>query len=62
MTVIPAVRLSPSDLAHLGHNVGPAVRRDRDELAAVNRSLAVHDEQIEAEEPVVKTADPPPRR
>jgi len=62
MTVIPAVRLSPSDLACLGHNVGPAVRRDREELAAVNRSLAVHGEQLDPEEPAAKPAIAPARR
>jgi len=50
MTVIPASRLCPSDLAHLGNNVGPTVRRDREHVAAVNRSLAIHDEQVEVDE------------
>lgn len=62
MSVIPVSRLCASDLACLGHNVGPAVRRDREDLAAINRSLAVHGEWIEADEPAVKPADPPPRR
>ena len=51
MTVIPAAHLSPADMAHLGNNVGPTVRRDREQFAAINRSLAIHDEQIQSVEP-----------
>ena len=46
MTVIPVSQLSASDLSLLGHNVKPAVERDRDELAAVERSLATLGERL----------------
>jgi len=50
MTVIPVAQLSVSDLHLLGHNVRPAVQRDRDELAAINRSLATLGECVGPEE------------
>jgi hypothetical protein len=50
MTVIPASRLCPSDLAHLGNNVGPAIHRDREQLAAVARSLAVHEPDVDVDD------------
>ena len=47
MSVVPASSLSASDLHVLGNNVLAAVRHDRHEvLAAVNRSLAAHDESV----------------
>lgn len=46
MSVIPVSRLSPSDLALLGNNVGPAVEHDQCALSAVNRSLAGHGESV----------------
>ncbi len=48
MTIVPASSLSRAELLLLGHNVLPEVVRDRrgEELAAVNRSLDIHDEQI----------------
>jgi hypothetical protein len=50
MTIVPAIRLSPSDLAHLGNNVGPAIRQDHQHFHAINRSLAIHDEQCDVDE------------
>ena len=47
MSVIPAFRLSSSDLMELGNNVLPAVVRDRTDLATINRSLAAVGEQVE---------------
>ncbi len=47
MSVIPASRLSSSDLMELGNNLLPAVVRDRSDLPAVNRSLAAVGEQVE---------------
>ena len=56
MSIIPASRLSSSDLALLGNNVLPASRhrpvrnyaqqRRRSEIAAVNRSLAAFGESV----------------
>ena len=47
MSVIPASRLSGSDLAELGNNLLPAVKDERRQmLGAVNRSLAVHAEEL----------------
>ena len=41
MTIIPASMLQPSDLHHLGNNVMPAIRRDREQqLDPLRRSLA----------------------
>jgi hypothetical protein len=55
MSIIPASRLSSSDLARLGNNLSP-IRRSKPEvtprpseravLAAVNRSLASLGEQV----------------
>ena len=48
MTIIPASRLSRSDMLILGNNVRPAVRRARTPLVnAVNRSLMAHDEAVD---------------
>lgn len=48
MTLIPIHCLAASDLARLGHNLLPTVRRDRDEhAAAVHRSLASVGEDVE---------------
>ena len=46
MSIVPASCLSSSDLAELGNNVLPAVHREHRPLAAVNRSLATHQEQV----------------
>jgi hypothetical protein len=52
MSIIPASRLSASDLARLGNNVAartaasPQRRRKREFVAAVNRSLAIVGEQV----------------
>jgi hypothetical protein len=46
MTVIPIVDLSQAEIHFLGTNVVSAARGDR-EIDAVNRSLLVHDEQVE---------------
>jgi len=51
MSIIPASRLSTSDLARLGNNMGdrmasPQRRRKREFVAAVNRSLAIVGEQV----------------
>ena len=46
MTIVSVSRLSRSDLARLWNNLRPAPRKSRSGLAAVNRSLAVHDESV----------------
>ncbi len=51
MSIIPASRLSSSDLARLGNNMSdraasPQRRRRREFVAAVNRSLAIVGEQV----------------
>jgi len=46
MTVIPIANLSQAEIHMLGTNVVSAARHDR-EIDAVNRSLAIHDEQVE---------------
>ena len=46
MTVIPISNLSKAEIRMLGTNVVSAARNDR-EIDAVNRSLLVHDEQID---------------
>lgn len=50
MSIVPASCLSASDLALLGNNLLPPVRRprprSRHDLDAVNRSLAAHGEQV----------------
>gem|GEM_PF-3184794 len=52
MSIVPISCLSASDLAILGNNLRQAARRRKparkceDVLAAVNRSLAVVDEQV----------------
>jgi hypothetical protein len=52
MSIVPASRLSASDLARLGNNVSdrsqrsPHQRRKRNFVAAVNRSLATVGEQV----------------
>ncbi len=47
MTVIPLSMLAPSDVHLLGNNVLPRRRRSPLSLAAVNRSLAIHDACVE---------------
>jgi hypothetical protein len=55
MSIIPASRLSTSDLSHLGNNVNPSQHRPlpswernerRRQLAAINRSLACLGESV----------------
>lgn len=52
MSIVPASRLSRSDLALLGNNVGSdgdakhRRRKGRRLVAAINRSLATVDEQV----------------
>ena len=46
MTVIPISNLSHAEIRMLGTNVVSAARHDR-EIDAVNRSLLVHDEQVD---------------
>lgn len=52
MSIVPASRLSASDLARLGNNFSdrsqrsPHQRRKRNFVAAVNRSLATVGEQV----------------
>jgi hypothetical protein len=48
MSIVPASHLSGADLALLGNNIRPASRRESSELAAVNRSLAVHQDSVES--------------
>ena len=47
MTVIPISNLSQAEIHMLGTNIVAAARGDR-EIDAVNRSLAIHDEQVES--------------
>ena len=47
MTVIPIADLSQAEIHFLGTNVVSAARGDS-EIEAVNRSLAIHDEQVES--------------
>ncbi len=46
MTVIPISNLSHAEILMLGTNITSAARGDH-ELDAVNRSLSIHDEQVE---------------
>lgn len=51
MSIIPASALTPCDLALLGNNMSsmrrrPTSPRRRDDLRAVNRSLAGHGERV----------------
>jgi len=46
MTVIPISNLSQAEIRMLGTNVVSAARHDR-EIDAVNRSLLVHNEQVD---------------
>jgi len=46
MTVIPIAKLSQAEILMLGVNIVSAASGDR-EIDAVNRSLAIHDEQVE---------------
>jgi len=47
MTIVPVQVLVPDDLPHLGDNLTAAIREDHEELAAINRSLELHDEEID---------------
>lgn len=46
MTLVPVSRLSVTELRMLGNNLTSRTRRDR-ELGAVNRSIAVHGEEVD---------------
>ena len=46
MSIVPIASVSSSDLALLGNNLIGEARKDDRELRAVNRSLAVHEEQV----------------
>ena len=49
MTIVPMSRLTHADMLRLGNNILPAVLLDsqrQDELGAVNRSLAIHGEDV----------------
>ena len=47
MTIVPVARLSRADMCRLGNNVESVVRRDRSEMAAINRSLSIHGEAVD---------------
>jgi hypothetical protein len=47
MSIVSASSLSAADCRQLGNNVGPAISRDRVSVAAVNRSLGMHDEKVD---------------
>ena len=48
MTVVPVSMLSASDLCLLGNNLFPRRRPARRvSVAAINRSLALHDEKVD---------------
>ena len=47
MTLVPASSLSRAEMHMLGNNVLSAVCEDRHSLAAMNRSLAVHDATVD---------------
>ena len=47
MTLVPASCLSRAEMHMLGNNVVSAVREDRHHLAAVNRSLSIHDPAVD---------------
>ena len=47
MTIIPAASLSPAEMHMLGTNVVAAVRQDRSDVSAVNRSLEMHAEAVD---------------
>lgn len=47
-SIVPAAELTPEELRHLGENVIHAVDLERQELTAVNRSLACHGESVES--------------
>ena len=46
MTIVPAKQLSNQEMDTLGNNVRPAVKLDQ-RLEALNRSLAVHGEELD---------------
>ena len=56
MTIVPASRLSPAEMNMLGTNVVAAVRLDRWDLSAVNRSLEMHGEAVDELMPVGRGA------
>jgi hypothetical protein len=57
MTIIPVGRLTPHELKQLGNNTPAAVRADRRrDREAINRSLAIHDEQVGDDDPIVEAA------
>jgi len=59
MTIVRASSLSRAELCMLGNNVLPAVREDRHNLAAMNRSLHAHGEPVDDLEPGPVTAAVP---
>ncbi|MCY2928854.1 MAG: hypothetical protein NTV86_05055 [Planctomycetota bacterium] len=46
-SIVPAAKLTRGELRQLGENVIYAVDHDGEELAAVNRSLSIHDECVD---------------
>lgn len=48
-SIIPASHLTPHDLHQLGTNLAATVRRDPDEIEAMNRSLATLGEEMDVE-------------
>ncbi|MEM6257434.1 MAG: hypothetical protein AAGI37_03885 [Planctomycetota bacterium] len=49
MTIIPVSNLSSHDLNQLGTNLAATVRRDPDDIEAMNRSLATLGEEMDVE-------------
>ena len=49
MTIIPINLLSPLELDHLGNNLDDTVQHYPDEVAAMNRSLAMLGEELDDE-------------
>ncbi|MCY2928038.1 MAG: hypothetical protein NTV86_00810 [Planctomycetota bacterium] len=47
-SIVPAAELTRGELRRLGENVIYAVDHDGEELAAVNRSLSIHDECVDS--------------
>ena len=47
MTIVPAHRLVPAEIQHLGSSLAAEIRDDADELAAINRSLATLGEELD---------------
>ena len=62
MTIVPVHALERSDLRRLGRDLPAQVRRDRRAIReAINRSLALHHEQLSDEDALaIEQADPGP--